>query len=94
MLDIAMDGHNTFKVVNGDFAIAESTEEHGYQLVQNDKCDFKDNPTVCVGAINYLDDDGYNALLDAIAIEFRRDGMSGVNVTRASNGIVDVKGAY
>lgn len=73
--DIALVDDYDIQIVNGDFVAVESTEQHQVQLLLNNKGSFKENPTICVGAIEYLDDEGVNELARAVTIEFTRDGM-------------------
>lgn len=59
-----------------DFIIEESTLQHQRQLLLNNKGDFKENPTICVGADVFLDDDdGMQNLMREIAAQFSADGM-------------------
>lgn len=82
-LDILLtDGDAT--IANGDFACGESTAEHQRQLILAAKGDYKQNPTIGVGVLAYIDDDpGMQELANEIATEFTGDGMTvqEVNVT-------------
>lgn len=97
-MDIALEEHGDLKIASGDFAVAESTQEHAYQLMANNKGDYKANPTICVGAVNYIDDhgpgNGYGALIDATANELRRDGIVVQKIGLNSEGELEVKGYY
>ena len=75
MFDIGLDSSEDLAIKNNDFVTTESTAQHQQQLILNNKGDFKQNPTVCVGAFNFLDDENYNELIRAISIEFSKDGM-------------------
>lgn len=88
MIDIGLDQNHDLFVENGDFSFAESTATHQEMLIINSKGDYKQNPTICVGALNYLDDENFDALSRAISIEFARDGMNVVSVQLSPAGIV------
>jgi hypothetical protein len=91
-IDIALEDHSDVAIANGDFGAVESSAEHMYMLVANDKNDYKQNPTICVGPVNYIDDKS-NRLLAAIGTELRRDGMT-VSEVSASAGKITVKANY
>lgn len=76
MMDIALSGDDLVISTDGDLTVIESTREHQRQLLLNNKGDFKENPTICVGALNYLDDDGgMGRLMSEISAQFSLDGM-------------------
>lgn len=81
MIDIKLDGDDLyFKSVtdggDGDFIKTESTAQHQRQLLLNNKGDFKESPTVCVGAALFLDeDDGMQNLMREITAQYSADGM-------------------
>jgi len=75
MTDVALDENEDLEILNHDFQAVESTVQHQRQLVLNNKGDFKQNATLCVGVFNYLDDEHYLQLMRAISVEFSRDGM-------------------
>ncbi len=72
MIDLLLDG-------TGDIAIplqrGESSLQHQKLLLQTIKGDWKEQPTVGVMAAGYLKDDNESGFLNAIKIEFERDGM-------------------
>ena len=80
--------------VGGDFVMVESSDVHGEELIYNNKGDFKQNPTICVGAENYLDGEGFNDLLNAISAELQRDGVDVQKVALDNSGELDVTGYY
>jgi hypothetical protein len=65
-------------VINGDFACVESTTQHQTQLLYNNKNDSKQHPAICVGLINYQDDEnGLSQDLPRDASkQFSLDGMT------------------
>ena len=87
-IDIVLAADYDVLIENGDFAITESTNQHQMQLLLNDKGSFKENPTICVGALEYLDDEAVNELARAVTIEFTRDGMRVDKIQIANTNIV------
>lgn len=78
----------------GDLVIVESTEEHQRQLLLNDKGDFKENPTSCVGVFNYLDDEGVQELSREVTIAYTQDGMTVNSVQLQPDGLLTVSAGY
>ena len=79
MTDYLRDNDGDLLVVNGDFVRGESTAEHQRSLLLDNKGEYKQNPTACVGVLNYIDDDT-NALPREIVKEFMADGMEVSNL--------------
>ena len=94
MYDIALDGGYDLVFENGDFGISESTAAHQQQLILGNKGDFKQNPTICVGAFNYLDDEHFQELIRNISVEFTRDGMDVIHVQLAPDGTIKSDAFY
>jgi hypothetical protein len=95
MMDYGVDANNDLVIgAGGDFVRAESTGQHQKQLVICNKNDYKQNPTICVGAINYIDDDAPNDLIAAISEQFSGDGMDVQRVIINSAGIIDANAYY
>ncbi len=94
MMDIALDAQEDTRIANGDFSVEESTAQHQQQLILNSKGDFKQNPTICVGAFQYFDDEHMQALIRAISIEFNRDGMEVQSVQLSPEGILQSEAWY
>jgi hypothetical protein len=79
----------------GDWQVVESTMEHQRQLVLNNKGDYKENPTICVGAEMYLDDDsGFERLIREITVEYGKDGMAVQSVGLNAAGEIISKADY
>ena len=78
----------------GDFLMMESTAWHQTELILNNKGEFKENPTICVGAFDYLDDENPQDLVRAIAVEFSRDGMDVVGVNLTAAGVIQSDAFY
>jgi len=77
----------------GDFTNVESTYEHQRQLLINGKGTFKQNPTVCVGLLEYLDDEDYNGAMTEIRAQFNNDGMT-VRSINTTNQNIDIDAYY
>lgn len=94
-IDIALSDNDLHITAGGDFAAVESSKEHMRQLVQNGKGDFKENPAICVGAEQYIDDDGgFGALVTEISRQFSGDGMAVQLVSINANGTIESKAEY
>ena len=94
MADIGLDDTEDLAITVGDLMIMESTAQHQRQLIMNNKGDFKQNPTTCVGAFEYLDDEHFQALIRAISIEFTRDGMDVISVGLSADGTISSDAFY
>src|SRR4051794_367372 len=92
MMDIGLVSDD-LAITAGDFDMIESTAEHQKEVILNNKGDFKQNPTICVGAFNYLDEDEPQNIIRAISVEFSRDGMD-VNSVVLSAGIIKTTAVY
>jgi hypothetical protein len=88
MIDVGLDDNEDLAMIAGDFFYVEGTPRHQTQLILNNKGEFKQYTTLCVGVLNYLNDENFQALVRAISIEFSRDGIDvqGINIGR--DGIV------
>ena len=97
MMDIGLVTVTTgadIKVVMGDFVIVESRAEHNKNLIYCNKGEFKEFPTNCVGAINYIDDDNPHDLLAAITTELLKDGMDVKRVALSKDGVIETDAFY
>ena len=94
MIDITLDSNEDLDITNGDFLSTESTAQHQRQLILNNKGDFKQNPSVCVGAFSYFDDENFQGLVRAVSIEFSKDGMNVQQVQLSPAGIINSDAFY
>ncbi len=76
-------------ISGGDWKQGESTYQHQRQLILNGKGDYKANPTICVDASNYIDNEDKGAVKRAIAKEFMRDGMTVKDLTPNTESVSD-----
>ncbi len=94
MIDIALTDNADTAITAGDFTYSESTAQHQKQLILNNKGDFKQNPTLCVGAFEYFDDEHLQELIRAISVEFTRDGMNVKRILLDQAGMINTDAYY
>lgn len=94
MIDIALNDDEDLDIQNGDFAAIESTYQHQRQLILNNKGDFKQNPTIGVGAFTYFDDEHMQNLVRAVGVEFARDGMDVREIQMDTDGTLKSDALY
>ena len=94
MIDIGLDANEDVLIINGDFVPEEGTAQHQRQLILNNKGDFKQNPAICVGVADYMDDENFRNLTRAISIEFTRDGMDVKSVALSKSGVINSDAFY
>ena len=91
---VPVDGGEDLAIVAGDFVVVESTAQHQSQLILNNKGEFKQNPSICVGAFDYLDGEGYGDLIKEISREFAGDGMDVKGVALGGDGVIKSDAFY
>lgn len=94
MMDISLDETDDLVVMNGDVLTAECTMQHQRLLILTEKGEWKHDPTMGVGAFNYLDNDAVQELPRAISQEFARDGMKVQKVEVLPNGTINSHADY
>ncbi len=93
MKDILLNTDFDLLTADGDLVVGESTSQHQQLLIVSAKGDFKENPTIAVGAGGYLKDEDETGLMAEIKIEFEKDGMI-VNEITINNGNIEVNANY
>ncbi|NDD53197.1 oxidase [bacterium] len=78
--DIMTDEDNDLQIAGGDWVVDESTAQHQKALIVDSKGDWKQQPTVGVGAFRFLNDEGSGGLLQEVSMQFIKDGMTIVGV--------------
>jgi hypothetical protein len=78
---------------NGEIIRGESSLQHQLLLLTCVKGDFKENPTVCVGAEGFLKENDPGSLLMEIKKEFERDGMK-VNTVQLLGNDLKIDAVY
>ena len=91
--DILLDQNFDLQISNGDFVIGEATEQHQQLLIATFNGEWKENPTVGVGAEGFLKDDDAGGFLAEVKSQFEKDGMT-FNEQSFNNGILKVDAAY
>jgi hypothetical protein len=94
MMDLLLKEDEDVAIEHGDFVIAESTARHQQQLLMNNKGDYKENPTVGVGLLRYIDDEDYRGLVRAVQQEYSRDGMETPEVVLDRDGTIRCNANY
>ena len=94
MIDIGLTDNADTAIAAGDFTSVESTAQHQKQLILNNKGDFKQTPTLCVGAFEYFDDENIQELVRAISVEFTKDGMNVKSVALDQTVVINTNAYY
>jgi hypothetical protein len=76
MQDILLHTDGDLQTDAGDLVIGYSDGQHQNLLLQTFKGEWKDNPTIAVGAAGFLKDEDVHGLSAEIKQEFERDGMN------------------
>lgn len=79
--------------VDGQIVRGESTLQHQQLLLLCAKGEFKEKPTACIGAFNYLKDEDINGLLGETKKEFERDGME-IKKLKMVDGVLQTDAVY
>lgn len=67
---------NDLKAKDGDFAIGDATEQNQKILLVSNKGEIKRYPTICVGSIEFLEDENQEDYIREIRKEFVNDEMT------------------
>ncbi len=94
MTDIMLNDSEDAVILAGDFVATESTAQHQLQLILNNKGDFKQNPTICVGIPEHVDDEGLQNVVRSVSIEFARDGMEVLSIRVNGDGVITSDAYY
>jgi len=86
MMDLALTANGDVAVNAGDFMVVESTAEHQKELLLNYPDEFRQNPGICVGAWNYIDDENFFDLVRQMSLKFAQDGMQVNGILVLPNG--------
>ena len=86
--DILLDDSDDVAIAGGDFVMGESTAQHQKRLVLDNAGEYKEHPTVGVGAFDWLDADSIDDLAAEIARQFAVDGMT-VTSVKLVNGVIE-----
>jgi hypothetical protein len=75
MEDILLNTTHDLDIANGDLPIGESTLQNQDLLLMTNKGEWKENPTIAVGAAGFLKDEEEAGLMAEIKTQFEKDGM-------------------
>lgn len=93
-LDILLTDEFDLKIQGGDFVVEDTTLQNQNLLILASKGEFKQSPTVGVGAIDFvLDEASAEDLEVAIQNEFEKDGLS-IDSLQVSSDYTIKKEAY
>lgn len=76
MKDLFLNSGHELEIVNGDFAVDVSDVQHQDMLLMTTKGEWKESPTLGVGALGFLKDEDAFGLLATVKAQFETDGMS------------------
>ena len=93
MTDILLDTDGDLKIENGDLVLGYSDTQHQNLLLVTFKGQWKEKPTMGVGAAGFLKDEDVQGLAAEIKQEFERDGMR-VNKIEVTTENIKVDAAY
>ncbi|WP_187477852.1 oxidase [Amniculibacterium sp. G2-70] len=86
--DILLNEQNEILIVDGDFVIGQSDQQHVKHIVEAFKGEYKSNPLVGFGVINYLKRD------EMIESEFKRDLKIQLTSDGYQDPIIDLTGGF
>lgn len=83
MKDILLDTDGDLRIENGDLVTGTSDVQNQELLLKTFKGEWKENPTIAVGAAGFLKEEDVQGLAAEIKQEFERDGMNvkGIEIT-------------
>jgi hypothetical protein len=94
MNDLLLDENGDLSIVNGDFDIGFSGNQHQEHILLANKGEYKEFPELGVGIAAMLGDDDYTDMLIEIKKNLEYDGMKIKNVRFDENGNLDIDGNY
>lgn len=83
MNDILLDTGGDLRIENGDLVTGTSDIQNQEVLLKTFKGEWKEKPTIAVGAAGFLKEEDVQGLAAEIKQEFERDGMKvkGIEIT-------------
>ena len=83
MKDFLLDTNGDLRIENGDLVTGTSDVQNQEVLLKTFKGEWKENPTIAVGAAGFLKEEDVQGLAAEIKQEFERDGMKvkGIEIT-------------
>ncbi len=94
MKDLLLTDDNDIAIVNGDFVVGDSDNQHQKLILSTNKGDWKEFPVLGVGIEDILSDDEYISVLIETKKQLQYDGMKVKNVKFESDGKITIEGNY
>lgn len=94
MKDLIFDENGDLAIVNGDFVIGESNNQHQKDILIATKGEIKEFPEIGVGIAAMLSDDDYTDLLIEAKKNLEYDGMKINNIEFTTDGKLHIDGKY
>ena len=94
MKDLLLDIDGDIDIAGGDLVVGECDEQNQLLMLQANKGDYKENPTIGVGVTNWLKDENPANLLAEIKKEAERDGMTVREVKFTDEGKIYLDASY
>jgi hypothetical protein len=94
MMDYERGADYDLKAVNGDWRRVESTAAHQVSLILDAPGEYAHTPAVCVGGLNYIDDEGVQGIVRKISQQFMQDGMEVKQVVLGADGVIHSEAEY
>ena len=84
--DILLDSSFDLMIKNGDIVVDDSTEQNQVLLFMSHPGEWRQHPTIGVGAQDFVNDDNFAMLAQEIQKQFQEDGMQVKKVTVMETG--------
>jgi hypothetical protein len=95
VFDILLEPDFDLMISDGDFVVGESTKQHQLCLLTAEPGNYKQSPTLGVGAFSFInDDETLQNLKAAIQKTFEADGMIIDHLSITADGNIDVEANY
>lgn len=94
MKDLKLDTNGDLDIVDGDFVIGFSDNQHQEHILLANKGEFKEFPEIGVGIVQMLNDDDYTDLLIEAKKNLQYDGMEINNIKFENGGKLNIDGKY
>ena len=92
--DILLDEDNELMERNGDIVVGDSTKQHQKHLLLLDTGNAPQALLSGVGIMNYVDDEGPDALYRQVRSEFVKDGMTVNDLSIGTDKSINVDANY
>ena len=93
MKDIVLDDSLDLEIVDGDFVVADSGQQHINLLLLTHKGEWKQTPYCGIGIAEFLNEDNVLEMRKTIRIQLRSDGAK-VQSIKYENEKLEIKATY